>query len=189
MLSAVLYGNIQPRSSLSPSKFSEEVFEEFVQANAHASKENKKTDLVIPIIEGKIRDGRCFAGEIPLTNLDHLTDSTLSPGNLDLFYGACPEQLNRRIRNELRGHIVPSTQKDLLMAPKFFLTAKGLDGSLAMAGRQACYHGALGARSIQNLQSYRQPEPVYDNNTYTATSMYGGHHILYTSHTGQPTGP
>ena len=180
----------QSRSSLSPSKFSEEAFEEFVQADAHASKENKVTDTVIPIIEGKIMDGRCVAGEIPLTNLDHLTDGTLSPGNPDLFHGAHPEQLNRRIRNELRGQIVPSTQEDLPMAPNFFLAAKGPDGSLAVAGRQASYDGALGTRGIQSLQSYGNPELIYDNNAYTITSIYhGGTLKLYTSHPGRSAGP
>ncbi|MCJ1242175.1 hypothetical protein MMC14_010182 [Varicellaria rhodocarpa] len=180
----------QPRSSLSPSEFSEEAFEELVQTDAHASKENKVTDSVIPIIEGKIMDGRCIVGEIPLTNLDHLTDGTLSPGNPDVFHGARPEQLNRKIRNELWGHIVPSTQEDLPMAPNFFLATKGPDESLAVAGRQASYDGALGARGIQSLQSYGQSEPIYDNNAYTVTSIYhGGQLKMYTSHPSQPTGP
>ena len=180
----------QSRSSLSPSKISQDAFEEFVQADAHASKENKVTSSVIPIIEGEIRDGKCVSGGIRLTNLDHLTDGTLSPGNPDQFHGARPEQLNRQIRNELRGHIVPSTQEDLPMAPNFFLAAKGPDGSAAVARRQACYDGALGARGIQSLQSYGQSEPVYDNNAYTITSIYNdGTLKIYTSHPSQPTGP
>jgi len=52
-----------------------------------------------------------------------------------LYYGARPEQLDRRIGNEFSGHIIPSTQDDLPMAPKFFLAAKGLDGSAAVAKR------------------------------------------------------
>jgi len=179
----------QPRSSLSPSQFSDGAFRKFKRADAHASKENKVTDSVIPIIEGVIRDGRCVAGGIPLTNFDHLTDATISPGNPDRFYGARPEQLNRRIRNQLSGRIVPSTQEDLPMAPNFFLAAKGPDGTAVVARRQACYDGALGARGIQSLQSYGQPEPVYDNNAYTVTSIYNdGTLKLYTSHPTQPTG-
>ncbi|KND92310.1 hypothetical protein TOPH_02916, partial [Tolypocladium ophioglossoides CBS 100239] len=46
---------------------------------------------------------------------------------------------------------------------------KGPDGSLAVATRQACYDGALGARGIHSLQSYKQLEPQYDNNAYTIT--------------------
>ena len=148
------------------------------------------TTSAIPIIEGDVREGRCVAGGIPFTNLDLLTDGTISPGNPDLFYGARPEQLNRGIRNKLSGRIVPSTQKDLPLAPNFFLAAKGPDGSLAVAGRQACYDGALGVRGIHTLQSYGQPEPVYDKNAYTITCIYhGGTLKMYTSHPSQPTGP
>jgi hypothetical protein len=88
---------------------------------------------VIPIVEGEIRDARCVAGGILLTNFDYLTDGTLAPGNPDLFYGACPDQLDRRIRNELNGRIIPSTQEDLPMAPSFFLAAKGPDGNAVVA--------------------------------------------------------
>ena len=76
------------------------------------------------------------------------------------------------------------------MAPNFFLAAKGPDGSLAVAGRQACYDGALGARGMHSLQSYRQDEPVYDNIASTITSIYyGGNLKMYTSHVAQPRSP
>lgn len=75
-----------------------------------------------------------------------------SPGNPDRFYGARPEQIHRQIRNQLRGHIVPSTQEDLPVAPKFFLAAKGPDGSATIARRQAYYDSTLGTRGIQSLK-------------------------------------
>ncbi|SLM37932.1 hypothetical protein LPUS_07942 [Lasallia pustulata] len=181
---------VQPRRSLSPSQFSNEAVRKFKRANAHAFMEKQVTISVIPTIEGDIRDGRCVAGGIPFTNLDPLTDGTISPGSPDIFYGARPEQLNRGIRNELSGHIVPSTQKNLPMAPNFFLAAKGPDGSPAVAERQACYDGALGARGIHSLQSAGRAKPVYDKNAYTITSIYySGTLKLYTSHLGQPTRP
>ena len=181
---------VQTRRSLSPSIFPQEAFEEFVQADAHASNKNKVTNSVIPIIQGKISNGRCVAGDVIFSNLDHLTDGALLSGKPDLFYGARPEQLNRRIRNELKGHIVPSTQEDLPMAPNFFLAAKGPDGTAAVARQQACYHGALGARGIQSLQSYGLPKPIYDNNAYTFTSIYSdGQLKMYGSYPTQPTDP
>ena len=180
----------QPRPSLSPSKFSEEAHEKFIRADEYAFKEKQVTTSVIPIIEGEIRDAKCVSGGIPFTNLDHLTDGTLVPGNPDLYYGARPEQLDRRVRGELNGHIVPSTQDDLPLAPNFFVATKGPDGSLAVAGRQASYDGPLGARGQQSLQSYGQDEPVYDNNAYTITSIYhGGTLKMYTSHLTEPTSP
>jgi hypothetical protein len=173
---------------LSPSQFSDEAFRKFKRANAHAFKGKQVTKSVIPIIEGDVGDGRCTAGGIPFTNLDPITDGTISAGNPDLFYGARPEQLNRGIRNKLDGRIVPSTQNDLPIAPNFLLAAKGPDGTSAVAGRQACYDGALGARGMQSLQSYGQPEPVYDKSAYTITSIYNdGTLKLYTSHLSEPT--
>lgn len=178
----------QPRPSLSPSKFSEERHTKFVQADADAVKEKQVTTSVIPIIEGNIRDAKYGSGGILFTNLDHLTDGTLVPGNPDIYYGACPEQLDRRVRDKLSSHIIPSTQDDLSLAPNFFMTAKGPDGSLAVAGRwQASYDGALGARSMHSLQSYGQEEHVFDNNASTISSIYhGGTLKMYTSHLTQP---
>ncbi|PVH91139.1 hypothetical protein DM02DRAFT_620670, partial [Periconia macrospinosa] len=162
-------------------------YEQFVQADADASKEKQVSESVIPIVEGKIRDAKCRSGGIPFTNLDPLTDGTLKPGNPDVYYGARPEQLSRKVRDELSGDVIPSTQHDLPMVPNFFLAAKGPDGSLAVAGRQACYDGALGARGIHILRSYRQEEPTYDNNAHAITSIYhGGTLKMYTSHAAPP---
>ena len=177
----------QPRPSLSPSKFSEERHEEFVQADADAVKEKQVTTSVIPIIEGDIRDAKCCSGGIPFTNLDHLTDGTLVPGNPDIYFGARPEQLDRRVRDKLSGHIIPSTQDDLPLAPNFFVAAKGPDGSAAVVKRQACYDGALGARGIHSLQSYGQEDPSHDNNAYTiSTTYHDGTLKMYTIHPSQP---
>jgi hypothetical protein len=145
---------------------------------------------VIPIIEGDIGDPKCAGGGYVFGNLAPLTDGTLAQAKPDHFYGARPEQLNRQIRNELSDRIIPSTQDDLPMAPNFFLEAKGPDGSFAVATRQACYEGALGARCMHSLQPYRQDELTCDNNAYTITSTYhGGQLKLYTTHLGEPKGP
>ena len=181
---------VQPRPSLSPSQFSDEAFENFATADAHASKEKQVSESVIPIIEGKSPDNKCRSGGIPFNNLDSLTDGTLKPGNPDIFYGARPEQLDRKIRKELNGQVVPSTQHDLPIAPNFFLAAKGPDGTLAVAERQACYDGALGARGLHSLRSYGQEEPSYDNRAHTVTSIYqGGQLKMYTSHLTEPSAP
>ena len=180
----------QPRPSLTPSQFPNEKFRAFKRANAYAFKERQIQKSVIPIIEGSIRETRCVAGGNPFTNLDPLTDGTLVPGNPDLYYGARPENLDREVRNKLSGHIVPSTQADLPIAPNFFLEAKGPDGVDAVASTQACYDNALGARGIQSLQSYGQVEPVCDNNAYSVASTYtAGTLTMYTTHPTRPTNP
>ena len=180
----------QDRSSLSPTVFPEEKFEEFVRADAHVSKENKATKRVIPIIEGKVGDDKCDEGDVLFTNLDSLTNDTLTSAKPDLYYGARPELLNRHVREELSGYIIPSKQDHLPLVPNFFLAAKGPDGTWAVAGRQACYNGALGARGMHSLQQYGQEKKVYDNNAYTITSIYnGGSLTMYTSHPSEPASP
>ncbi|KAL2384787.1 hypothetical protein RJ035_005235 [Blastomyces gilchristii] len=179
----------QPRTSLSLSKFSEDRFEDFREADAYASKEKPITTSVVPILDGDVGDRKCVGGDYLFGNLAPLTDGTLAQAKPDHFYSACPEQLDRQIRNELSDHIIPSTQDDLPMAPNFFLEAKGPDGSLAVATRQACYDSALGARGMHALQSYQQDGSTYDNNAYTLMSTYhGGTLKLYTTHLAEPEG-
>ncbi|KAG5301145.1 hypothetical protein I7I48_01058 [Histoplasma ohiense] len=130
-----------------------------------------------------------LGGEYPFGNLAPLTDGTLALARPDHFFGARPEQLNRSIREGLSDQIIPSTQDDLPMAPNFLLEAKGPDGSPAVATRQACYDGALGARGMHALQSYQQ-EPTYDNNAYTFTSTYqSGQLKIYATHISKSGDP
>lgn len=76
------------------------------------------------------------------------------------------------------------------MAPNFFLAVKGPDGSTAVANRQACSDGALGARGIQNLQSYGQKKLPYDNKAYKFSSTYiAGFLSMDIIHPTQQTSP
>ncbi|PTB77871.1 hypothetical protein M440DRAFT_1400816 [Trichoderma longibrachiatum ATCC 18648] len=178
----------RPRASLSPSRFSNEDFQGFQLADINAVRETHVMSSVIPKLEGGTKDSRSVAGELQFINLEHLTDGTLKPGNPDRYHGARPEQLHREVRSELSHQIVPCTQHDLPVAPNFLLQVKGPTGQPAVAYRQVCYDGALGARGIQSLQSYGEAEKVYDNKVYTLTSMYqDGTLKMYTSHPVPPS--
>ena len=67
----------QPRPSLSPSRFGDAEFDDFVQADADAGKEQQVCESVLPYIEGRVADGRCRSGGVPFNNLEDLTDSLL----------------------------------------------------------------------------------------------------------------
>lgn len=176
----------RPRASLSPTAFSDMAHEIFVEADANALREKQVSESVLPIIEGECEDFRCTAGGIPFRNLDHLTNGTLVPGNPDRYHGARPEQLDPRVREDLDGHVVPSTNTELPILPNFVLALKGPDGSAAVAARQASYDGALGARAMHSLQQYGQERPVFDGNAYTLTSTYlNGSLRMFTSHPAQ----
>lgn len=197
---------LRPHNSLTPSTFTEDQFEEFREADAYAAKEAAVMVSVIPMIEGRPGDRRCIGGDYIFENLKPLTDGSLGYAKPDRFVGARPEQLDGDVLNELKRHVVPSSQKDLPIVPNFFLEAKGPDGSTAVAIRQACYDGAFGARGMQALLSYtytskekdkdadkdkdKVGELLYDNNAYTITSIYhGGQLKLYTTHMLEPTAP
>ena len=160
------------RPSLSPSKFSEEEFQQFAQADYDAHKEQQVKTYVIPVIEGDVEDAKCRAGEIPFRNLDHLTDASIVPGHPDTYYGARPEQLDKRVRTDLSGQIVPCNEDSLPLAPNFFLAVKGPHGTPVVAERQALYDGTLGARGMYSLQSYQQEESAVENKAVAITSIY-----------------
>ncbi|EZF28726.1 hypothetical protein H101_07595 [Trichophyton interdigitale H6] len=156
-------------------EFSEREFQIFEREDTNASKEKLVTTTVLPIINGDISDSKCVGGDYLFGNLAPLTDGTLVNAKPDYFVGARPEQLKPEIRNELNNLSQSAT------TPK-----GGPDGSSAVATRQACYNGALGARGIYKLQSYGQ-EPIFDNNAYTITSTYqAGQLKLYTTHPAAP---
>ncbi|KAH6961871.1 hypothetical protein BKA56DRAFT_700329 [Ilyonectria sp. MPI-CAGE-AT-0026] len=75
----------------------------------------------MPIIEGDPGDIFYVAGDIPFTNLDHLTDGTLVCAKPDLYYSARPEQLHRQVRRQLSGLVVLSTHDNLSVVPNNFV--------------------------------------------------------------------
>ncbi|KAF9769956.1 hypothetical protein IL306_012536, partial [Fusarium sp. DS 682] len=180
----------QHRASLLPSHFSDEDFRKFKTADIHASKERQVITNVVPTIQGNIDSSKCVTGEVPFTNVQHPTDGTLVLGNLDLYYGARPEQLDQKVRQDLTGHIIPSTQHDLPIVPNFCLEVKGPDGSAAIAKRQLAYDKALGTRGYDALRTYKAADMTLDNKVYTLGYTYqDGTLKIYTSHPIPPSAP
>ncbi|KAF3770680.1 hypothetical protein M406DRAFT_336294 [Cryphonectria parasitica EP155] len=181
-----------PRPSLSPSRFPDDAFETFQNDNARAKDESDVCKYVLPVIAGPWKDNYPSAENMAFLNLEPLTDGTIAAAKPDIALGARPEQLNPDIRRELQYHIVPSTSTDRIIAPNFFLEAKGPDGSAAVMMRQARYNGAVGARAMHSLQNYDREELVYDGNAYTYTTTYHGGTgtlQLYAHHATAPATP
>ncbi len=140
---------------------------------------------VFPVIQGTA----CipFAKNLAFANLEPLTHGNFVDAKPDFYDGARPAQIDLRIRQELGPYVVPATQRQAPALPNFFTEAKNPDGSAAVAKRQACFDGALGARGIHRLRSFEaNPRLVHDNNAYTITSTYhDGTLKLYTIHNTQ----
>ncbi|MCJ1384250.1 hypothetical protein MMC17_007366 [Xylographa soralifera] len=178
------------RPSLSPLNFGDEVFRQFKRVNAQARDENEVIANVLPTILGDSNRAHRSAPNKQLTNLAPVAPEEFKDIKPDLYYGAPPEQIDRRVRRDLSHQIVPSTDTRNPNAPNFFLEAKGADGSAALKTRQACFDGALGARGMHALQNYGQAEPTYDNNAYTYSATYhDGALKLYSHHLTEPPKP
>lgn len=98
---------MEARSSLSPSKVSEEVFEEFQDSYRRAKFESTAMADVIPMITG-VKD-RHFetTGDIPFSNLQRF-DSELSVPKPDKYFGSGPDQIAERVRKDLEQYMIPS---------------------------------------------------------------------------------
>lgn len=181
---------VVPRPSLSLSNFSDGAFAAFQETSYQAKDERDVLENVFPSITGPLKDSYPSTKSMIFGNLRPLTDGTVVAPKPDIALGALPTELKPAVRNELQQHIIPSTATDRLMAPNFFVEAKGPNGSAAVMMLQARYDGAVGARGMHTLQNYGREEPAYDGKPYTYSSTYhNGQLQLFVHHPTAPTTP
>ena len=173
------------RPSLSSSRFTEDDFNKFVQANKNAGVEDIVRSKVLPILLGS--DNKPSFENVEFNNLAPLTDGTIVTCKPDYYEGSLPADLNRSVRESLNDFIVPSTDTSRPCLPNFFAELKGPDGSTAVATRQVTYDGAVGAHAIYRLRSYVDKATALDGNGYTITAIYrggkgGGFLTIYVTH-------
>jgi hypothetical protein len=120
------------------------------------------------------------------TRLESLTGGLTVNAQPDFYDGSRLQDVNKRIREDLAPFIIPTGHPRAPIAPNFFMEVKAPSGAADVVKRQACYNGALGARAMHELQSYREDAPIYDSNAYTITSTYhDGVLKMYTTHPTQ----
>lgn len=176
----------QSRESLSPSRFNDADFEEFTEACERAMNEPKAMAQIIPMIVGKTDKHHLSMADV-LFNQVAPFDKGIAFAKPDLYCGAAPGTIDRRVRVDLHDQIIPSKNTHYPAVPNFFLEVKGDDGSAYVAKKQACHNGAIGARAMHSLQHYGADEAIYDGNAYSFTSSFhNGTLHMYTTH---PTAP
>lgn len=155
--------------------------------DAEARREQNVKTKVLPALLNAMGASEGAEDDVPFTHIKPFADNN-TKAVPDYYYGAQPQQLDPTVRGALSGHILP--QPAYPIAPNFFLEAKGPNGSTAVALRQACHDGAIGARAMHSLQTYGQETPVYDNNIYSISSTYhAGTLKMYGHSAAQPNGP
>ncbi|KAL9015140.1 MAG: hypothetical protein Q9173_000240 [Seirophora scorigena] len=184
----------QSRSSLSPSRFSEAAFEAFQETNENALTENKVMSKAFPFIAGSTNNPS--QENLYFSNLEDLTDGSITKAKPDLYDGASPADLDTQIRERLSKYIEPSSNKSAPLLPNFFVEGKGHDGRASVNELQALYDGALGERGMLKLSSYIEPQSMQYNVAHTITSTYHGGtgdltiysaHAVESSSTQRPT--
>jgi hypothetical protein len=181
----------EPRPSLSPSKFSEGRYQEFVKNDAKAFNEDAVKDSVLPAMLRAMDASNGAQKNILFINTAPMVEG-ISQAKPDYYYGTQPELIHSDVRNseQLSRYIIPSNHTNLPAVPNVSLEAKGPDGSFAEALRQASHNGAIGERAIHSLETYGQDPPVYNNNAHTISSIYhGGQLKIYSHSVAQPNGP
>ena len=171
------------RASFSESEFNDESFKLFRRANVDADTEEAVKDHVMPIIRGKAKF--FFAQDVLFGGLEKLLDGATYTGPLkakpDFCEGVRLSEIDLRIRQKLKGYIVPSPNAPAL--PNLFYEYKSSDGSPQVATLQACHDGALGARGVWKLQTDGESTPIFDHKAYTITSTYcAGALMMYSVH-------
>ncbi|KAL3965704.1 hypothetical protein ACCO45_000012 [Purpureocillium lilacinum] len=159
------------RASLSPSKFSDGAFETFQRRNEDVVFESDVMATLVPRVCGT--SDIHSKQKVLFTELEPITDDTAVKPKPDFS----------------TEHVCKTSAKYLgRITPNLFMEAKAPSGGADVAGRQACYDGAYGARAMHALQNYGEAKPTYDDNAYTFSSTYhDGTLKLYTHHVTAPS--
>lgn len=170
----------EDRASLSPSKFSEEDFEEFQDQEMQPGREADTVVDIVPVIAGsadvRLRKGR----EVLYSNAAPIVPEVKFP-KPDKLYGASASQIAVHVRRDIGSHIMPS-KSDSPFVPNFTMEAKSKSGNADVVQRQAVNNGAFGARAMHSLQNYGWPA-VYDNKAYALGATYhDGQLKVYATH-------
>lgn len=179
---------IQPRPSLSPSRMSDGHYDRFLEAIDGAENEDEVMAQVFPKIVGKPKHP--YRYNTRLGNLEPLREGIAIP-QPDYYEGDLIGPGSRQLRKRLNKSIVPSACTHYPFLPNFFSEAKGPDGSLAVAQRQVCHDGALGARAMHRVENLGRREESFDNKARTASVILhgAGNLDLFSHHLSQPGGP
>ena len=178
---------IQPRQSLSPSRMSDGHYHRFVDAVDDAGNEADIMSNVLPTIVGNRRYPSGY--NVRFNNLDPVAEGLVVP-QPDYYEGEHRGLGSRQLRSQLDKSIVPSRQQGYPFLPNFFTEAKGREGAIGVAQRQAAHDGAVGARGMHLTENHGRRRERFDNKARTVSSILdgAGHLDIFSHHVSKPAG-
>jgi hypothetical protein len=122
------------------------------------------------------------ADDLSFNNIKVITDGLIPKPQPDYYDGASMEDLDRTVLRALNKYIQPHKDRLYPIVPNFLVQAKSGKGQDDTATQQIMYFGAVGARAMYHLQSYKGSK-VFDNNAYTIVCQVSRKNLeIYTSH-------
>ena len=129
--------------------------------------------LVYPILHGKSGANFFSRSYLQFDELLSFNDkvASLCPVSYD---GALPDEIDQRVRADLKQYIVPSDKGVNPVAPNFFMAVLPGDktSSTTILRRQVIYSGTVGARAMLTVQKYHAADKRCDGNAYTLVAAF-----------------
>ena len=191
-----LEGILGKSRSLSPTRYTDEFFQEFQTDNTNAFNETVVRAYILPKITGKNNNGIPFQMNVVFNNLQRIhPKKKLVMAKPDWYSGINPSEIGEETLENLGPVVVPSKHLDLPCLPNLFVEVKGPDGLEKVSIRQAGYDAALGARGIHHFRQFIDPRPasLFDSSALTISAVLSGGHAttsqltFFATHCTRPT--
>lgn len=147
----------QPRLPLIPPGSYAVQYRAFQEAE-EALNECEVMRKVFPLLAGS-STSFSSSGSHSFRNLENLINGTIVDVKPDIYDRADPNQIDQGILAELDLFIRPLAGLKTPAVPNFFAEFKGPKSDSVVAGHQAYYAGAIGARAIHKLRSFAVENP------------------------------
>lgn len=106
------------------------------------------------------------------TNLTLITKNATLILRPNLFDGAHPDTVDKKVWTDLKHVIILIIEGRVPIALNFFLEISGGDEPLKVLEAQLILNGAHGAHIIYALQNYGSEKSTFDDNAYTFSEVY-----------------
>lgn len=168
----------RPRSSLSPSVYTEQKYIAFHKAvNGVRTEADVFENVLLKIAGGTVYPGH--RGQNCLNWAPLFEDVELTGPQPDKYEGLEITEEDRMLREHLDKFIVPAHDGEFL--PNFFVEGKNPDGSARIVLNQAIYHGTLGCRGIHETRVLAE-EDATDEKACTFSATYSARQLTLYAH-------
>ncbi|CZS98380.1 uncharacterized protein RAG0_07158 [Rhynchosporium agropyri] len=182
--SPATFSKASARTSAYDRNFEQQLIDHQIYPNNRAAKPDNWADINLRMTQPRASLSPSKFSEEAFEKFQKISESTLTEAKVmntafPIILGSNATDIPSE-QSLLFKHLKSLTDETVVDAkPDFY---DGPDGSAAVAKRQACYDGALGARAMTSMRQYRQP-PILDHKALSITTAFHDSCLrLYTTH-------